>query len=99
MTPDEILKTEFSNDFVQKMKNRMATSFYKYGTVRDAMTKKGFDALGSAQQRIELYKKDGNAEWLVDAGNMLMMEFMFPQHEEGHFRATDSHESPGLKYK
>jgi hypothetical protein len=31
----------------------------------------------------------------MDAGNCAMIEFMFPQHPNAHFRATDSTESPG----
>jgi hypothetical protein len=25
-----------------------------------------------------------------------MIEFMYPQHPKAHFKATDSHESPGI---
>jgi hypothetical protein len=32
----KILKTEFSERFVELMKNAMVVSFYKYGLLRDA---------------------------------------------------------------
>ena len=32
----------------------------------------------------------------MDAANYAMFEFMYPQHPEAHFRATDSHESAGI---
>lgn len=31
-----------------------------------------------------------NTEYLLDAANYLMFEFMYPQHPKAHFRATDS---------
>lgn len=37
----------------------------------------------------------GNAEYLVDAANMLMIEFMHPAHPKAHYTATDSAGSPG----
>jgi len=93
----EILKTEFSADFVAKMKARMITSFFKYGPV----AKNAGEALervwDSMEKRLNLYKETGNTEWLVDAANFIMMEYMFPQHPKAHFRATDSNESPGVE--
>lgn len=38
----------------------------------------------------------GNTEYLLDAGNYAMFEYMYPQHEKAHFRATDSSESAGI---
>jgi hypothetical protein len=37
----------------------------------------------------------GNAEYLVDAANFLMIEFMHPAHPAAHYRATDASGSPG----
>ncbi len=79
-SPEEILRTEFSEDFVRYMKNRMVMSYFKYGKVEDARKK---------------YLATGNTEWLIDAANNLMMEFMFPSVEGAHFKATESKESPG----
>lgn len=87
--------SEFSEDFVDKARRRMAVSFHKYGAVADGIGRGKVLAMESAQLRIEKYQDDGNTEWLVDAANFLMMEFMYPQHPEAHYRATDSDESPG----
>ncbi len=98
---EAILKTEFSEDFVIKMKNRMVASFYKYGPLignakrKDPETR--IDEIGSLEKRLELYKETGNTEWLVDAANFAMIEYMYPQHPKAHFRATDSGESPGVE--
>jgi hypothetical protein len=86
--------SEFSEDFVAKMRARMATSYFKYGPVRDAYPHK-VSALESLRQRLTRYEETGNTEWLVDAGNFAMIEFMLPSHPNAHFRATDSGESPG----
>lgn len=87
-------ETEFSFDFAQGMADRMAVSFHKYGKVADAVPWK-IDALGSAHKRIQKYLDTKNTEWLVDAANFIMMEFMHPSLEGAHFRPTDSNESPG----
>ena len=42
------------------------------------------------------YNSTGNTEYLVDASNYLMFEFMYPQHPKAHFKATDSKDSAGI---
>lgn len=86
---------EYSEEFWEKMKNRMAVSYYKYGPLyNNRFTHHSIEDL---KKRIKQYEETGNTEWLVDAANFAMIEFMFPLHENAHFRATDSHESPGIK--
>ena len=85
-------KNDFSEPFVEKMRRRMLTSLHKYGRVADNVAK--FDFVKCAEDRIRLYKETGNTEWLVDAGNFLMMEGEFPKHPNAHFRATSSAEAP-----
>lgn len=92
--PDAILATEFSTDFVQKMKNRMLVSYMKYGAIKDAYPEK-VDAVASLKLRLDKYAETGNTEWLVDAANFAMIEFMHPRHQDAHFRGTDAGESPG----
>lgn len=86
--------TEFSPTFVQGMANRMIVSYAKYGAVADAYPDR-VDAVASLKKRLERYEADGNTEWLMDIGNLAMIEFMRPRHPKAHFRATDSQESPG----
>lgn len=92
---DDILKEEFDESFVTGMRNRMATSYFRYGSVRHNYPHKN-NALASMQQRIDLYQKTGNTECLMDAANFLMIEFMRPSHPQAHYRPTDSSESPGV---
>jgi hypothetical protein len=86
--------SEFSDEFVRGMKNRMEVSYHKYGPVADAYPHK-VDAIESAEARIQKYRETGNTEWLMDSANFLMIEFMRPGHPNAHFRATDSNESGG----
>lgn len=87
--------SEVSLDFLQKMVDRMATSKHKYGPVAKNYPLRA-DAMLNMEHRLKKYRKTGNTEWLVDAANFLMIEFMFPLHQRAHFRATGSEESPGL---
>lgn len=76
------------------MVNRMAVSFHKYGAVADAYPSK-VDAVESLRQRLQKYEETGNTEWLIDAANFAMVEFIRPSHPDAHFKGTDSSESPG----
>lgn len=86
--------TEFSHEFLQGMLNRMAMSYHRYGPAAAAYPDK-IDALASLRDRLVRYAETGNIEWLIDAGNFAMLEYMLPSHPNAHFRATDSGDSPG----
>lgn len=87
-------ETEYSSEFLQGMVDRMALSFFKYGAVREAYPAR-LNALESLQKRLVKYQETGNTEFLMDAANFAMIEFMAPRHPEAHFKPTDSDESPG----
>lgn len=93
---DEILGTETSLAFMDGMKDRMLVSFHKYGPVAEAYPHK-VDAITSLTDRLRKYAATGNTEFLIDAANFAMIEFMHPRHPEAHFRPTDSDESPGRR--
>lgn len=57
------------------------------------------DALKSAELCVDKYRKTGNTEYLCDAANYLMFEFMYPQVPGAYFKATDSKDSAGLAGK
>ena len=102
MEPFEIERTEFSEEFVKGMRDRMLMSYYKYGAIVDAYPSK-VNAIESLSVRIELYARGdpqkgiapGNTEYLMDAANFAMIEFMYPRHPDAHFKATDDSGSPG----
>lgn len=95
--PDNVPVSEFSQQFLQAMVDRMAMSYSTYGKVRDAYPDK-VDALVSMRARISKYTQTKNLEWLVDAANFCMIEFMCPSIEEARFMPTTAKESPGRRW-
>lgn len=87
---------DYSTRFDELRKNRVELSHYKYGRAKKNFESGNVDALATHDLCIEKYKKTGNTEYLVDAANYLMFEFMWPHANGAHFRATDSSESAGV---
>lgn len=85
-----------STKFLQCMLNSMITSHFKYGNVSDCYPKK-VSAIKSLKERLKLYERTGNADWLIDVSNFAMIEFMHPAHPKFHHRPTSAKESPGLR--
>jgi hypothetical protein len=86
--------SQVSPQFIRGMASRMAMSYENYGDVKEAYPLK-MNAVESAILRIERYNDTGNAEYLIDAANFLMIEFMLPLHMNAHFKPEDSKASPG----
>lgn len=93
---EKILQTEFSEQFVNGMKERMVMSFYKYGPVSVNYGQHLVDFRKSIDLRLQKYDETGNLEYLMDVSNLCMIGFMCPQHPNAHYKPTDSKESPGL---
>lgn len=75
--------------FIEYMKNRIKVSDTKYGDLKQTKSNvltNDRDELKNAKYRIDLYEKTGNTEYLVDAANFLMFEFM---EMHGYFLSTD----------
>jgi hypothetical protein len=85
---------EYSEEFDQLRKNRVAVSFFKYGPARKNFGEGRVDAIKTAELCIEAFKRDHNTEHLVDAANYLMFRFMYPMPGE-FFESTDSNKSVG----
>ena len=90
------MSKEYSEEFDKLRKNRVEMSFYKYGPARKNFDTGNVQALPTMELCVKKYQATGNREYLVDAANYLMFEFMFPQHPKAHFRATSSEESAGI---
>ena len=86
--------SEVSEFFIDGMRARMVISRYKYGLVADAYPEK-VNALESLDLRLKKYKETGNAEYLIDAANFAMIEFMHPSLAGAFFKGTDADGSPG----
>jgi hypothetical protein len=95
-TREQILRRDWSPEFIDLMQNRVLVSHFKYGWASDNFSTGLVNAVACMEQRIQKYKETGNTEWLVDVANFAHFEFKYPQHPQAHFRATDSDESPGI---
>ena len=91
---NDVLKTEYSEEFDKLRKNRVNVSFYKYGAARDNFGAGRVDAIGSLELCLEKFKKTGNTEYLLDVANYAMFRYMYPMPKE-YFKATNSTESAG----
>lgn len=87
---------DYSERFDELRKNRVQLSFLKYGRAKKNFGTGNVNALKTMDLCIEKYKKTGNTEYLADAANYLMFEFMYPQVPNAFFKATDSSESAGV---
>lgn len=92
----EIQNSDYSVYFDKLRKNRVEISTYKYGHAKDNFGKHLVNAIESAQMCIQKYKDTHNTEYLCDAANYMMFEFMYPQFNDATFKATDSNESAGI---
>lgn len=89
-------KEDYSEEFDRLRRNRVEVSHHKYGSVRRNYREGNINALATMERCVEKYRETGNTEYLCDAANYLMFEFMFPQVPGVRFRATDSSESAGI---
>lgn len=91
---EAVLKTEYSPEFDEGRKVRMIVSYFRYGLLSEAYPHR-INAIESLKQRLDKYAETGNKEFLMDAANFAMIEFMHPAHPNAFFEATDSDQSPG----
>lgn len=89
------LSKEYSEEVDKMRKNRVKVSFYKYGPAKINFGEGLVNAKNSAEMCIKKYEETKNTEYLLDAMNYLMFEFMYPSYEGAYFKATDSKESAG----
>lgn len=89
------MPTEYSDRFDQLRQNRVEVSYHKYGPAEVNFKYGLVKTLETAQLCIEKYQNTKNTEYLCDAANYLMFEFMYPQIPGAYFKATDSGESAG----
>ena len=87
---------DYSDRFDELRKNRVAVSTHKYGSAKKNFATGNVNAIATMKLCIDKYQSTGNTEYLCDAANYLMFEFMFPQVKGAHFKATDSKDSAGI---
>lgn len=94
-TREDILRRSFSEGFINKMRNAIEMSHYKYGWASLTYPQLA-QAYKCIRQRLDLYEKTHNKDYLVDVANFAMLEFMFPAFHDATYTPTDSDQSPGL---
>lgn len=92
---NEILGTEYSFKFDDVRKNMMVVSYHKYGEAKINYPQ-NISAIESLKKRLKQYEATGNTEFLADIANFAMLEFMYPEHKDAYYKATDSKESCGV---
>lgn len=92
----DLPSSEWSEEFEERRKNRVATSRYKYGSAKDNFGKHLVSSLESAELCKKKYLETGNTEYLLDMGNYIMFEYMYPSVPNPYFKATDSGGSAGI---
>lgn len=90
----DILRSEYSEQFDKERKHRIEVSYFKYGPARKNFAEGRVDAIATAELCLDAFKKDHNAEHLIDAANYLMFRFKYPMPGD-HFTPTDSNGSVG----
>lgn len=88
-TLEEIKKMNVDNTFIEHMVNAMVMSAFKYGDVKEVC---GEVAIEKMNKEIEMFRKDGNTEHMVNVANYAMLRYMFPQEGEAYI-GTDSDKS------
>lgn len=94
-TKEAILRRDWSREFITKMENAILTSHYKYGYMSETYPELA-QAYKCIKERLELYEKTHNTEYLVDIANFAMIEFKHPAFSDAKYIPTDSDKSPGL---
>jgi hypothetical protein len=86
-----LCESEWSPEFERLMRNRLLMGAFRYGTFGEhaAAGRNGYDNVGSAIERLQAYRRTGNAEHLVDAANLCLKEWMVGDHPRRHFHAAD----------
>lgn len=78
------------HEFERLRQNRLTMGFFRYRHNFQTPGRGNFKALDEAIDRLRTYKEDGNQEHLVDAANLLAVEFIHPTgHPAPHFSACD----------
>lgn len=92
---EEIMKRDWSKEFITKMENAIEMSHYKYGWMSDTYPELA-QAVKCIQERLDLYNRTHNLEYLVDIANFAMIEYKHPSYPDASYTPQDSDKSPGL---
>jgi len=92
---DMILRRDWCDEFIAKQQRAIITSHYKYGYMSDTYPELA-QAAKCIRERLDLYEKTHNTEYLVDIANFSQIEYRFPSFKDAKYAPQDSDKSPGL---
>jgi hypothetical protein len=84
---------QVSKEFLQGMLDHMIVGFHNYGHTHRTHNKA--DSIKCLCLRLKKYRETHNTEFLMDAANFCMMEFMVPKDPRAFYAPTTKKESPG----
>lgn len=82
-------RSEWSPEFEQLMRNRLIIGGIRYGLL-GAAGKADYDRCGMVRDRIKRYEDTGNLEFLVDAANGCLLEFVEGKHPNRHLQSDET---------
>jgi hypothetical protein len=91
---DELMHSEWSEEFDNYAKGKMIMGAYRYGVLRK---NNRFDFMAAMSSKIQLYHKTHNLELLVDIRNYAMLEFLKPGYADAYYYNEDDTEHAPLK--
>lgn len=86
---DELVQTEWNPVFEQYMRNRLIMGSFRYERLQEKAKGNKYKCIEYVRTKLLEYEKKGNLECLVDAANLLLIEFTAPHHPQAHFQAED----------
>lgn len=72
----DYMKQEYSDKFDELRRNRVEVSYHKYGPAKKNFQSGNVQALPTMERCVEKYNSTGNTEYLLDAANYLMFDFI-----------------------
>lgn len=97
MLKNEILSREYSKDVDLKRQDLIVQSYFKYGPAKHNFGEHLVKALPTMSQCVCKYDQTHNKEYLLDAMNYLMFEYMYPSYDDAYYKHTDSDGSAGIE--
>lgn len=82
-------ETEWNPLFETYMRNRLIVGALRYETFEEKMKGHNYDCLAYIRKKLDEYDSTRNLENLVDAANLLMIEFSAPSYPNTHFSPGD----------
>ena len=82
-------KTEWSDEFITLMHNRLLMGRMRYGKMKNAGGRGKKSSIDLLKERLRRYELTGNMELLPDIANFALIEFVSGDHKMRHFKCED----------